>query len=89
MYLRFRPILMTTAAAIFGAVPLAMSFGNGGETGDLGLAIVGGPIVSQLMTLYATPVLYLFMEGLAHWSRPSGTALAWSSALRPGIRAYV
>jgi multidrug efflux pump len=75
---------------LLGAVPLAMSFGNGGEIWrPLGLAIVGGPIVSQLMTLYATPVLYLFMEGLAHWSRPSGTALAWSSALRPGIRAYV
>ena len=51
--LRFRPILMTTAAAIFGAVPLAMSFGNGGEIRrPLGLAVVGGLIVSQLMTLH-------------------------------------
>ena len=71
--LRFRPILMTTAAAIFGAVPLAMSFGNGGEIRrPLGLAIVGGLIVSQLMTLYTTPVLYLFMEGFVHWSRRQG-----------------
>jgi multidrug efflux pump len=71
--LRFRPILMTTAAAIFGAVPLAMSFGNGGEIRrPLGLAIVGGLIVSQLMTLYTTPVLYLFMEGFAHWFRRQG-----------------
>jgi multidrug efflux pump len=71
--LRFRPILMTTAAAIFGAVPLAMSFGNGGEIRrPLGLAIVGGLIVSQLMTLYTTPVLYLFMEGFVDWSGRQG-----------------
>ena len=68
--LRFRPILMTTAAAIFGAVPLAISFGSGGEIRrPLGLAIVGGLIVSQLITLYTTPVLYLFMEDFIHWSR--------------------
>ena len=86
--LRFRPILMTTAAAIFGAVPLAMSFGNGGEIRrPLGLAIVGGLIVSQLMTLYTTPVLYLFMEGFAPLVSAPGTALAWSSGLRHGVRA--
>ena len=67
---RFRPILMTTAAAIFGAVPLAMSFGNGCEIRrPLDLAIVGGLIVSRVMTLPSTPVLYLFMERFAHWSR--------------------
>jgi multidrug efflux pump len=67
--LRFRPILMTTAAAILGAMPLAMSFGDGGEMRrPLGLAIVGGLVVSQLITLYTTPVLYLFMEQLARWS---------------------
>ena len=66
---RFRPILMTTSAAILGAAPLAMSFGNGGEIRrPLGLTIVGGLIVSQLITLYTTPVLYLFMEQLAQWS---------------------
>ena len=67
--LRFRPILMTTSAAILGAVPLALSFGNGGEIRrPLGLTIVGGLIVSQLITLYTTPVLYLFMEQFAQWS---------------------
>jgi multidrug efflux pump len=68
--LRFRPILMTTCAAIFGAAPLALSFGNGAELRrPLGLAIVGGLIVSQLITLYTTPVLYLFMEDFARWTR--------------------
>lgn len=66
--LRFRPIMMTTAAAIFGAMPLALSFGNGGEIRrPLGIAIVGGLIVSQLLTLYTTPVLYLYMERFGQW----------------------
>jgi multidrug efflux pump len=67
--LRFRPILMTTSAAILGAIPLALSFGNGGETRrPLGLAIVGGLIISQLLTLYTTPVLYLYLDRLSDWS---------------------
>jgi multidrug efflux pump len=67
--LRLRPILMTTSAAILGAVPLAMSFGNGGEIRrPLGISIVGGLIVSQLLTLYTTPVLYLIMDRLGQWS---------------------
>src|SRR6202040_3671154 len=67
--LRFRPIMMTTMAAILGAVPLALSFGNGGEIRrPLGIAIVGGLIISQLLTLYTTPVLYLYLDRLSGWS---------------------
>jgi multidrug efflux pump len=66
--LRFRPIIMTTAAATLGAVPLALSFGNGGEIRrPLGIAIVGGLLISQMLTLYTTPVLYLYLDRLSAW----------------------
>src|SRR5579872_3787406 len=68
--LRFRPIMMTTSAAILGAVPLALSFGNGGEIRrPLGLSIMGGLIISQLLTLYTTPVLYLYLDRLGQWTQ--------------------
>jgi multidrug efflux pump len=63
--LRFRPILMTTMAALFGAVPLAIGTGMGSELRrPLGISIIGGLIVSQVLTLYTTPVIYLFMDNL-------------------------
>jgi multidrug efflux pump len=63
--LRFRPILMTTMAAIFGALPLAFGTGTGSELRKpLGITIVGGLLLSQLLTLYTTPVVYLVMDWL-------------------------
>ncbi len=68
--LRFRPILMTTMAALLGAVPLAFGTGTGAELRrPLGITIIGGLIVSQLLTLYTTPVVYVFLDRLQDWFR--------------------
>ncbi|HTV95702.1 MAG TPA: efflux RND transporter permease subunit [Steroidobacteraceae bacterium] len=66
--LRFRPIMMTTLAALLGAVPLAASYGNGAELRrPLGISIVGGLIMSQMLTLYTTPVLYVYLDRFQTW----------------------
>ncbi|MET0331231.1 MAG: efflux RND transporter permease subunit [Dyella sp.] len=68
--LRFRPIMMTTAAAMLGALPLALGTGIGAELRrPLGVSIVGGLLLSQLITLYTTPVIYLYMERFSDWVR--------------------
>jgi multidrug efflux pump len=68
--LRFRPIMMTTMAALFGALPLALGSGDGAELRQpLGISIVGGLILSQLLTLYTTPVVYLYLDRVGAWAR--------------------
>jgi multidrug efflux pump len=81
---RLRPIMMTTAAAVLGALPLAIGIGQGASLRQpLGITVMGGLILSQLVTLYTTPVIYIFLERLrvrlrrafseASWSRNLGT----------------
>jgi hydrophobe/amphiphile efflux-1 (HAE1) family protein len=88
--LRFRPIMMTTFAALFGAMPIAFGSGGGAELRQpLGVAIVGGLLVSQWLTLYTTPVIYLYLERFASWIgrpyRPSRVQEALSGTPSPAL----
>jgi multidrug efflux pump len=75
--LRFRPILMTTMAAMLGALPLALGFGDGAELRQpLGISIIGGLIVSQILTLYTTPVVYIYLDRFRRRDRDSHSRLA-------------
>jgi len=79
--IRFRPIMMTTMAALFGAVPIALGYGAGGEARQpLGLVVVGGLIFSQLVTLYLTPVVYTYLAQLQSWLKRDKRAPQLASA---------
>jgi len=65
---RFRPIMMTTMAALFGTLPIALGYGAGAEARQpLGLAVVGGLLFSQMLTLFVTPVVYTYFDGFERW----------------------
>jgi HAE1 family hydrophobic/amphiphilic exporter-1 len=83
--IRFRPIMMTTMAALLGAVPIALGYGAGGEARQpLGLVVVGGLLFSQLVTLYLTPVFYIYMSALQAWvNRVRGKKTTSSELLAP------
>jgi multidrug efflux pump len=84
--LRFRPILMTTMAAMLGALPLAFGTGTGSELRrPLGLAIVGGLLVSQLLTLFTTPVVYLYLDGLRLWFERARGRMRGVRVVRPSL----
>jgi len=84
--LRFRPIMMTTMAALLGALPLALQHGTGSELRrPLGVSIVGGLMLSQLITLYTTPVIYLYLDRLGRWVRRGRPAVRFEEEEALGV----
>ena len=84
--LRLRPIMMTTVCALFGTMPIALGYGEGADARQpLGLAVVGGLVVSQLLTLYITPVVFLYMERFQTWLRGSRDVAAPSAPEAVGV----
>jgi HAE1 family hydrophobic/amphiphilic exporter-1 len=80
--IRFRPIMMTTMAAMLGAVPIAIGYGAGGEARQpLGLVVVGGLLFSQLVTLYLTPVFFTYMAQLQRWLQTRRRHVAPAAAI--------
>ena len=85
--LRFRPIMMTTMAAILGTLPIALGIGAGAELRQpLGVSVVGGLVVSQVLTLFTIPVTYLYMERLGNGSPVSAAGRAAPRLFRPTMR---
>jgi len=83
---RFRPIMMTTMAALMGTLPIAMGHGAGAESRQpLGLAVVGGLLFSQLITLYATPVFYVYLDRLQQWIGVGGVAQDAEAVAEGGV----
>jgi len=82
--LRFRPILMTTLCALLAGVPLMLGTGTGSEIRQpLGYAIVGGLIVSQVLTLFTTPIVYIYLDKLQRWRRREASAAPRSQRAEP------
>ncbi len=82
---RLRPIMMTTAAAVLGALPLAIGFGQGASLRQpLGITVMGGLILSQVFTLYTTPVIYLYLDRLRVRLRKSASSMPWSTGMSAG-----